>query len=185
MFLAKALRWLMIIDDWLLIADVIYPRITRMSAGGRGLLLMVDDWLLMTDCWFFLSKDYTDDTDSQDMVCVQIKSVESVESVRHEGCWGALKPTDYTDYTDVRRRTGIIVDDWLLIAIYPQITRMARMSAGGRGPGNRYVKDWSCPWWMDMWGMCVFKTLVWGMVRDKTFPPVILVGCGRVGCPDN
>ena len=33
--------------------------------------------------------------------------------------------------------------------------------------------------------MCVFKTLVWGMVRDKTFPPVILVGCGRVGCPDN
>ena len=61
------------------------------------------------------------------------------------------------------------------------------MSAGGRGllPGNRYVLDWSCPWGMDMLGMCVFKTLVWGMVRDKTFPPVILVGCGRVGCPDN
>ena len=47
--------------------------------------------------------DYTDDTDSQDMGCAQIKSVESVESVGHEGCWGTLKPTDYTD---VRRRTG-------------------------------------------------------------------------------
>ena len=82
------------------------------------------------------------------MGCVQIKSVESVESVGHEGCWGTLKPTDYTDNTDVRRRTGIIVDDRLLIAIYPRITRMARMSAGGRGllPGNRYVQDWSCPW---------------------------------------
>lgn len=33
--------------------------------------------------------------------------------------------------------------------------------------------------------MCVFKTLVWGRGTDKTFPPVILVGCGRVGCPDN
>ena len=144
--------------------------------------LMIDYWWLIADC--YLSTDNTDGTDSQDMGCVQIKSVESVESVGHEGCWGTLKPTDYTDYTDVRRRTGIIVDDWLLIAIYP---RMTRMSAGGRGllPGNRYVQDWSCPWWMDMWGMCVFKTLVWGMVRDKTFPPVILVGCGRVGCPDN
>ena len=116
-------RWLMIIDDCLLIADVIYPRITRMPAGGRGLLLMTDDWLLMTDCWLLIA--------------------------------------------DV---------------VYPRITRM---SAVGRGPGNRCVQDWSCPWWMDMWGMCVFKTLVWGMVRDKTFPPVILVGCGRVGCPDN
>ena len=65
--------------------------------------------------------DYMDDTDSQDMGCVQIKSVESVESVRHEGCWGALKPTDYTDGTDVRRRMGLL-------------------------PGNRYVQDWSCPW---------------------------------------
>ena len=55
--------------------------------------------------------DYTDDTDSQDMGCAQIKSVESVESVGHEGCWEALKPTDYTDGTDVRMRTGIIVDD--------------------------------------------------------------------------
>ena len=148
--------WLLIIDDWLLIADVVYPRIirmSRMSAGGRGLLLMIDSWC-------FLSTDYTDGTDSQDMGCAQIKSVESVESVGHEGCWGALKPTDYTDGTDVRRRMGLL-------------------------PGNRYVQDWSCPWWMDMWGMCVFKTLVWGMVRDKTFPPVILVGCGRVGCPDN
>ena len=52
--------------------------------------------------------DDTDGTDSQDMVCVQIKSVEYVESLGHEGCWGTLKPTDYTD---VRRRTGIIVDD--------------------------------------------------------------------------
>ena len=50
--------------------------------------------------------DYTDDTDSQDMGCAQIKSVESVESVGHEGCWGTLKPTDDTDDTDVRRRTG-------------------------------------------------------------------------------
>ena len=41
--------------------------------------------------------DYTDDTDSQDMGCAQIKSVESVESVGHEGCWGTLKPTDDTD----------------------------------------------------------------------------------------
>ena len=55
--------------------------------------------------------DYTDDTDSQDMGCVQIKSVESVESVGHEGCWRTLKPTDSPDGTDVRRRTGIIVDD--------------------------------------------------------------------------
>ena len=52
--------------------------------------------------------DYTDDTDSQDMGCAQIKSVESVG---HEGCWGTLKPTDDTDGTDVCRRTGIIVDD--------------------------------------------------------------------------
>ena len=128
--------WWLIIDCWWLIA--IYPRmtrITRMSAGGRGLLLMID-------CWCFLSMDYTDDTDSQDMGCAQIKSVESVESVGHEGCWGTLKPTDYTDYTDVRRRTGIIVDDWWLIiddwlliadVVYPRIIRMSRMSAGGRG----------------------------------------------------
>ena len=65
----------------------------------------------MTDCRCFLSMDYTDDTDSQNMGCAQIKSVESVEFVGHEGCWGALKPTDYMDVTDVRRRTGIIVDD--------------------------------------------------------------------------
>ena len=32
--------------------------------------------------------DYTDDTDSQDMGCAQIKSVESVKSVGHEKCWG-------------------------------------------------------------------------------------------------
>lgn len=60
--------------------------------------------------------DYTDDTDSQDMGCVQIKSVESAG---HEGCWEALKPTDYSDGTDVRRRMGLL-------------------------PGNRYVQDWSC-----------------------------------------
>ena len=104
-----------------------------MSAGGRGLLLMTDDWLLMTDCWCFLSKDYTD---SQDMGCVQIKSVESVESVGHEGCWGTLKPTDDTDVTDVRRRTGIIVDDWWLIIddwlLIADVIYL-RMSAGGRG----------------------------------------------------
>ena len=51
MFLAKAPRWLMIIDDWLLIADVIYPRMTRMPAGGWGLLLMTDCWLLFIHGW--------------------------------------------------------------------------------------------------------------------------------------
>ena len=186
MFLAKAPRWLMIIDYWLLMTDCWL--LMLFIHGLHGCPQADGDycWWLIADCYLSTDNtDNTDDTDSQDMVCVQVKSVESVESVGHEGCWGTLKPTDYTDGTDVRMRTGIIVDDWLLIAFYPRITRMTRMSAGGRGPGNRYVQDWSCPWWMDMWGMCVFKTLVWGMVRDKTFPPVILVGCGRVGCPDN
>ena len=81
--------------------------------------------------------------------------MESVKSVGHEKCWG----------------------------VKGHIWHGCPQADGGLGIGmcrtGVVLGEWICE-------ECVFLRLWCGvMVRDKTFPPVILVGCGRVGCPDN